>query len=130
MEKIDPSATTPNMENALSINMKDLPDESELPKKDTEELSEDDWETLRKELEITEISATLEKTRKKNINILNSILSEYFDSYIIAGYTAENDEVIVHKITSSKDARAISSLLDDISIDRYVSKEDLYEDDE
>lgn len=87
-----------------------------IPENNTEVLSDEQLEELKRELEITATTATLKRTRKENIDLLNTILSEYFDSYLIAGYTAENDEIVVHKITSSRDARAISSLIDDISI--------------
>lgn len=86
-------------------------------------LTDEELQELTEELEVANFSATIKRTRKTNLNTLNTILSEYFDSYLIVGYTAENDEVVAHKLNSSKDLRAINSLLDDISLGGFSKSE-------
>lgn len=88
--------------------------ENTLPEEVT--LTDEEIERLTAELEITNTHATLNRSRKENLNVLNSILSEYLDAYMLVGYTAENDEVIAHKIMTSRDSRAITSLINDIKI--------------
>lgn len=94
--------------------------ENENEKEGVPSLTEEEMKILAEELELTNRCAILERTRKKNFNILNTILSEYLDSFIILGYTAEGDEVICHKLKSSRDTRSLASLLEEITMSGFV----------
>lgn len=96
---------------------------------DSPSLTQEELDDLAEELEYTNNSASLNKVRQRNFEVLNTILSEYLDSYIVIGYTAENDEVVATKIINSRDARAIASLLDDVVINNMGPTESPLNDD-
>lgn len=90
---------------------------------ESESLSQEELEILTKELELTNDLASLNVVRKSNFDVLNTILSEYLDSYVLIGYTAENDEVVARRIMNSRDSRAILSLLEDVSSGEFLRGE-------
>lgn len=96
--------------------------ESKLPDHDL--LTDEDLAELEEELEKTKKTASLSRVKKRDFSILDNVLSEYLDSYIVLGYSAENDEVVIHRIMSPRDSRAIASLLDDISVSPMFSEDD------
>lgn len=100
----------------LSSNMKSQPEDDSLDAETPSEegLSAEEMNQLEKDVKLT---ARAFKEKKTNISALTALLSEYLDSYILTGYSAEMDEVVVYRITSKRDARAIQSLIDDIEID-------------
>jgi hypothetical protein len=97
---------------------------------DSPSLTQEELDDLAEELEYTNNSASLNKVRQRNFEVLNTILSEYLDSYIVIGYTAENDEVVATKIINSRDARAIASLLDDVVINNMGPTDSSLHDDD
>jgi|TARA_R110000787_G_scaffold336_8_gene1269 hypothetical protein len=87
-------------------------------------LSSEELEELTEELKHTEESAILEPSKKKNFDMLSNILSEYLDSFIILGYTAEGDEVVFNKMITPRDSRSLQSLLDEISHSPFLDDPD------
>jgi hypothetical protein len=56
--------------------------------------------------------------KKRDLSILQSVISEYMDSYIIFGYSVDGERVIVESINSAKDHDAMLEFLN-LVMDRY-----------
>ena len=72
-----------------------------------------------KSISNTSSNETLQKIYKKlnteeSVNIVKTILTEYFNNYMLIGYDIAGDRVVIHHAKNNKDEDAVIELL------RYV----------
>jgi hypothetical protein len=56
-------------------------------------------------------NAEKQKEMNRDLNLLNSIIGEYLDSYILFGYNLEGERVIIQSQSSPKDRDALMEFL-------------------
>ena len=88
-------------------------------------------------VEVDEISnlikESVEKTEKKakrDSTVLDSIISEFYDSYIFLAYSEDGSENIVVSATNPRDYRALKGLVAEVAEELNMGDYDIEEDDD
>ena len=84
-------------------------------------LTDEEMQDLVKDIEDLNDSGIID-SKKTNYESLNSVLGEYLDSYVLLGYTMVGDEVVCHRLKSTRDVRSLSSLMEEIAMSNYISQ--------